>query len=338
MPRSLPLHVKRVTAKGREYYYYDTGLTAPDKHGRDQKVYVRLPNVRSPDFGVNLAAAQGARTKRHNAQSVMTVARMGALWQRSRDYAATAPATRALYDTYLRQIAALMGNAPAHDVHPPDVERLLDHMQATPGAANAAKRVLSALYAWGRKRGHVGRTVKPTEGVSDIEAGEHAPWPKDALDEALSGDSDTLRLAAHLLYYTAQRIGDVLAMQWSDIRGGRIHVKQGKTGKELTIPMHSALAAELERTPRKGLRIMNGTHPQTVRRHVQALGKRHGVRLVPHGLRKNAVNALLESGCSAPETAAISGQSLRMVEHYAKGRDQTTMASAAILKWERKAG
>jgi hypothetical protein len=47
------------------------------------------------------------------------------------------------------------------------------------------------------------------------------------------------------------------------------------------------------------------------------------------------VNALLECGCSAAETAAISGQTLQLVEHYAKKRDQRKLASAAILKWNK---
>jgi hypothetical protein len=33
----------------------------------------------------------------------------------------------------------------------------------------------------------------------------------------------------------------------------------------------------------------------------------------------------------------MSGQSLQMVEHYAKARDQRTLSSAAVLQWERKA-
>ena len=90
----------------------------------------------------------------------------------------------------------------------------------------------------------------------------------------------------------------------------------------------------LNQSPQRGGSI----NPQTIRRHVHALGNRHGVRLVPHGLRKNAVIALLESGCSIPETAAISGQSMRMVEHYAKQRNQEMLAGAAILKWEQRAG
>lgn len=44
--------------------------------------------------------------------------------------------------------------------------------------------------------------------------------------------------------------------------------------------------------------------------------------LQPHGLRKNAVCALLEAGCSEAETAAITGQSLRMVMHYAQKVNQ----------------
>jgi hypothetical protein len=51
-------------------------------------------------------------------------------------------------------------------------------------------------------------------------------------------------------------------------------------------------------------------------------------------LRKNAVNALLEAGCSTAEVSAITGQSLQVVEHYAKGRDGRALARAAMVKWE----
>lgn len=64
----------------------------------------------------------------------------------------------------------------------------------------------------------------------------------------------------------------------------------------------------------------------------------HGQSATVHGLRKNAVNTLLEVGCSVAETAAISGQTLQMVEHYAKQRNQSVLASAAVLKWEQGGG
>lgn len=339
MRHKLPKHIKRVIAKGKVYYYFDTGLTAPDKNGKNQRVFVRLPDVRAQDFGDKLAAAQAARTKRESAQLLMTVERMAALYQESREWRALASNTQDLYAIYLRDAIRYLGDAPAHDVIPSDVERMLDLMGDRPGAANAALRVLGALYAWGRKRSHVGSGSRPTEGVKEIKAGEHMPWPDNVLQDALNAKDARLRLATHLLLYTGQRIGDVMAMRWGDIKGGVIHVRQQKTGKELDIPLHTALAEELARTPRKGMTIITNRlgqamTDQTIRRYVKAHGQKYGLDIVPHGLRKNAVIALLEAGCSVAETAAITGQTYGMVERYARKINQARMAGAAILKWQ----
>ena len=56
--------------------------------------------------------------------------------------------------------------------------------------------------------------------------------------------------------------------------------------------------------------------------------------LVFHGLRKSAVVFLLEAGCTVAEVAAITGQSMQMVEHYARMVSQEKLAAAAVLKWE----
>ena len=52
-----------------------------------------------------------------------------------------------------------------------------------------------------------------------------------------------------------------------------------------------------------------------------------------HGLRKLAVDALLEAGCSVAEAAAIVGMSMGMVEHYGRKRDQALLADRAMRKW-----
>lgn len=128
-------------------------------------------------------------------------------------------------------------------------------------------------------------------------------------------------------------------MGWGDVRGGCVALRQQKTGKELLVPFHRDLAAMIAKAPRLGLTILaradgRPLKPATLRDQLQRWAERHGVKVVPHGLRKNAVNALLEAGCSVAETAAISGQSLQVVEHYAKQRNQTALASAAILRWQ----
>ncbi len=128
-------------------------------------------------------------------------------------------------------------------------------------------------------------------------------------------------------------------MRWGDVRDGVIFVRQQKTGKELEIRVHRDLSVELGRTPRKALTILSDAQgrplkPDTLRDRLQRFAVGHGHKVVPHGLRKNAVNALLEAGCSSAETAAVTGQSLQMVEHYAKCRSTRRLASAAILKLE----
>lgn len=127
-------------------------------------------------------------------------------------------------------------------------------------------------------------------------------------------------------------------MKWGDIQDGVLHVIQQKTRKELFIPVHSELAKELSRHDRRlgpilG-RLPTKHHVEQIRQAVKALAKAHGFDGVPHGLRKNAVNALLEAGCTTAETAAISGQSLQLVEYYAKRRDQKKLGRKAMEKWE----
>lgn len=58
-----------------------------------------------------------------------------------------------------------------------------------------------------------------------------------------------------------------------------------------------------------------------------------------HGLRKNAVIRLLYAGCTEKEVGSITGQSKRMVEHYAKEIEQEQLAKVAMNKyaeWSRK--
>ena len=53
-----------------------------------------------------------------------------------------------------------------------------------------------------------------------------------------------------------------------------------------------------------------------------------------HGLRKSAVVMLLEAGCTTAEVQAITGQSVEMVEHYAKDVNTRKLAKSGMEKWE----
>lgn len=327
----LPKYVKRVRSKGKDYFYFDTGKRVDGK-----RVYTPLPNLRSPEFGGSYAALLGHRNRRPPAE-LMRLPALINLYERSAAWDALAPASKKLYAIYLRRFEAMMPTAPVAEITHVDMQKLFDNLGATPSAANAFIAVCRALFAWAKPRGYL--TINPADEVIKNRGGEHQPWPQEVLDAALSTDDDIVRLLVHLLFYTGQRLGDVLAMAWTDIRDGSVRVRQSKTKKLLSIRLHEALANELASRARDTILIcVDGNGRQLLddraRKALQEFGAGLGAKIVPHGLRKNAVLTLLSGGCSIAETAAVTGQSLQMVEHYAKQLNQAALAETAILRWQ----
>lgn len=328
--KGLP-HTKTVRSNGRSYVYFDTGQVTP----AGKPVYARLPDPSSPQFGATYAGYLSAKSRRAHLRPEINVTEMITLYERSPKFSALADGSQRLYGIYLKQFREEYPTAPAGKLERKDILRIIDKRAKTPGAANSLLRTIAALYKWARQRGHVAND--PTKDIEPLEVGEHEPWPEALVTAALASDDDRVRLATHLLLYTAQRIDDVCKLRWSDIHGDVIRVRQQKTKRLLDIRIHDDLAAELAKHPRSlGTIIPGPLHQHTLRTSLQVFAAARGFKVVPHGLRKNAVNALLEAGCSAAETAAISGQTLGMVEHYAKSRSQSRLGSAAILKWNNR--
>ena len=151
--------------------------------------------------------------------------------------------------------------------------------------------------------------------------------------------------AVALALYTGQRQGDVLAMTRAKIKNGLIEVRQEKTGRCLVIPAHQRLLAVIETMQGSSVQLLTNTRgrPWTKSGFKASWQKAlrgplapiKEARLVFHGLRKSAVVTLLEVGCTTAEVQAITGQSMQMIEHYAKQVNQKALAASAILKWER---
>lgn len=328
-------HVKTVVRGGVEYCYFNTGQKSVD----GKPIRLSLGRKDHDDFGTRYATALANRKRRGTAPAAFLVPELIRLFERQPTLTARSHGTQKTYGVYLRRLAHEMDTAPADSVEPRDIYALVDRMADTPAAAEMMLLVCRKFFGWAKKRHHI--STDPTVGVElddERAAGEYEPWPEHLVEEALADPKVSLAVA--LLYFTAQRIGDVCHMRWSDIRDSVVHVVQQKTGKALEIPVHYRLAEILAAAPRKGITIL--TDPKgrmakhgTIRGWLQDFAAARGFKVVPHGLRKNAVNALLEAECSTGETAAISGQSLRMVEFYAKRRNNPKMSKAAILKWER---
>jgi integrase len=328
--------VKFTRAKGKLYAYFNTGRRKPN----GAILWSALPPFGSAKFYESYAAHLGARTKFvQGAPAIPTISSVSRLYQQSDDWKRKAEGTKKLYSITLAKVEAEFGDFPLEDV---TRRRLLDVLDEVPGAAtrNMFVALVGVLFKFARYRELT--TANPAKDIPKFDMGEHEPWPDDLLTAALASDDDRVRLAVHLLYYTGQRIGDVVRLRWSDIRNGLIVVTPSKTKrfkKTLHIYQHSALEAELARTPKRGLTILaqaNGKpyHQETIRGALKDFAGE--VSVVPHGLRKNAVTALIEAGCTPHEVQSVTGQSLEMIEHYAKRLNMGRVSEAAILKLEKR--
>ena len=328
MPKKPP-QIEHVKWVGR-YGYFNTGK----KNARGNPLRVRLPLFSAADFWTTYGALKAARERR--ATPAYTVQSLITDWKRSRSFLDKAESTRSNYDVHARHIERVWGEYRADDLLPSDVSTVIEAGEWKSGTANMVLAVLGTLYRWGRK--NKGLTVNPIRDIDRPEGGTHEPWPEHVLEAALVSDDGLVRLAVHLLYFTGQRIGDVCDMRWSDVRDGSIYVKQTKTKKVVEPPLTKDLKAELERHPKAFDYILPVRDHQKVRRALKSFTADMGHETVPHGLRKNAVNALLEAGCTVPEVAAITGQTHQVVEQYAARVNRRKLGASAVVKFDRARG
>jgi integrase len=317
-------YVKPVRTKGKVYHYFMTGNPA--------KPRIPLPDPSSPEFGTKYGAYLAVRTKRQKLKAVLTFAELASRYQLSTKYLNRAQGTQRTYLPYIIRMIDMFADWPATDIDRADIRALLSDLQ--PGAQLMQLAVAKNIFGFGVNNDLI--EGNPTKDIKiDHESAPHEPWPDAVIEKALLGPA---RLPVALLYFTGQRIGDVCKMRWSDIDDGVITVVQQKTGKELYVPVHSRLEAILAETPRSLTTIVCNAigkpySPSALRKVL----RKHVGDYVPHGLRKNAVNALLEAGCSAAMVSAITGQTMQIVEMYAAKRNNRKLAKTAMGKWNNNA-
>ncbi len=270
-------------------------------------------------------------------QDVAAVARH---YVASDDYRRLAPRTRADYDKRVAFWQEKIGH-----LRPKNIERRhvigwrdAGAKKAGPHEANYRLRVLKILLEHAIDMGLLPTKGNAAKGVSEVryEKREREPWPIEKV-RAFRGaypHGTTERLIFELCLGTGQRISDVLRMQWSDVEGDAIRVRQGKTGKRLHLPFTPDLRATLAETPTTALFIVSdGTGPRSYRSAAWImLNARKAVDAEKwdlHSLRYSAAAELCLAGCTDDEIAAVTGQSPAMVRHYTASVRQKVRAIKA---------
>jgi integrase len=265
-----------------------------------------------------------------------TVAAAVAGYFGSLEFAGLAETTRRTRRRILEGLRAEHGDKGIATLGRAHVQRLVNAKAATPGTA---LNFLVALRALMRHAVAVGlRGDDPTQGVRGpkFRSGGFYPWTEDdiAAFESRHPVGSRARLALALLLYTAQRRADVIQMGRQHLRDGLIHLRQGKTGATLAIPVHPELRLVLDATPAEHLTFLTTAggkpfHPDSFTHWFKRKCRDAGLptRASVHGLRKAACRRLAEVGCSASVIASISGHvTLREVSRYTAAADQVRLA------------
>jgi len=208
----------------------------------------------------------------------------------------------------------------------------------------AARHWLKAIRALMRYSMEIGlRQDNPAIGIklANLKTDGYHAWTEAEIIkfQERHGPKTRARLALTLLLYTGQRRGDVIRFGRQHIRDSFIHFRQQKTGIELAIPIHPALAAIIAEIPADNLTLLTTKTGKPFsaagfgnwfRDRCNEAGLAH---CTAHGLRKAAARRLAEAGCTMHEIAAITGHaSLSEVQRYTRAADQKRLALSAMEK------
>ena len=315
-------HIKPVRRGKRVYWYHrKTGERLPDDEAK------RI--ARAVEINASLGEAR-------RGAEVGSVDALVEMYQQAPEYRDLAPGSRKVYRLHLDTIRGLWGPLPVANIRRRNVLTLRDSRAHQPAAANNLIKVLRVLLSFAVNREM--RIDNPARGVAPLKAGPgHRTWAQADIDRFLAIAPSGMAMALKLGLYTGQRLGDVLKMTWADYDGTAIRVVQSKTGERLWIPAVGKLSDALAAWPRQGpliLGLKRRTFEDRWRRVILAAGLDG---LTFHGLRYTAAANLAEAGCDVRQIAAITGhRSLAMLQQYTRGADQKRLASAAILKLERR--
>jgi integrase len=300
-----------------------------------------------------------ARERLSHAADRKTFSALVEAYTAHKSYLSLSDLTKRDYDGHLRRIVQHWGDDPVANLTTVDAQKAIDALQSAPTVARYFRAVLSRLIGFGIPRGFCAQNpVRETEKVQH-EADPHEPWPDWAFELFLEYARPSLHLPVFSAFYTGQRSIDVIPMARPN--GDEISLIARKTGKLVWRPVHSEYAdliVRLAPSNSEALHLREDGEPWTLAgfrtawqreftsinakgqptsaspAKKAAMSRLREAGLVFHGLRKNAVNALLEVGCTEAEVSAIVEMSEQMVRHYARDVNKRELARRGTLKME----
>jgi integrase len=261
-------------------------------------------------------------------------------YRASAEFHALAGVTQTDYARILEYVRKGMGPEPFQSVDRASVKALRDTFAHQPRTAHKIKQVVSLLYSWADQADLVEAGFNPAANLKRLKwkAKPIEIWSDEEISMFLANCQPFMKTPVMLALYTGQRREDIVQMNWNDVQGEFVRIRQNKTGEPLSIPMHPELKKHLI-SIRSGfggkiVRAADGK-PMNANALSSALSRAaEAIVGMPHrtmhGLRYAAAGRLEAAGCSVVEiTSVIGHRTYQMALKYMRQRKD---AEAAIEK------
>lgn len=342
--------IKRVRSKGHVYYYHRTTgkrLNAPPWSAAFIDEARRLDAAPATDTAAKPRHQSGAVPHKAGSWGALVAA-----YRASPEFARLAARTKSDYGKVLDYLSAL-DDMPLAQMTPAFClqARDLAFAQHKRRFANYVVHMLSAVFGWGRPRGHVAENA--AAGVKRIAAPrgtakQNRAWSDEECAAVLSSATGALRVAVALGMYAGMRGGDVVRIGWSAYDGSAVEWRQGKTGDAVWMPAHRHLREILDSAPRIATTIVAGIRGRPwasitlrceFRKLILRLERSGAVEpgLTFHGLRSTAAVMLADVGADVRAIQALLGhRTAREALHYSEEADRRRAATTAVRALENR--
>lgn len=336
MPKQkLPYVNRHVNRHGKVYWFFRA------RHGER----IRLPGeYGSPEWLCAYDAALAGMTRGKPPEvraSRGTLRWLVEHWKRSSDWAGTSVATRRQRDNILQHVLAKSGDRAVEEITDDAIRLGREKRKDTPAAANNFLKTMRALFRWAKEEKLV--DADPAKDVKFIKVKTEgfAPWTmEDVSAYRARWDLGTReRLAIEILINTGLRRSDLVRVGRQHVRDQIIHIKAGKNGVELYIPILPRLAEAIAAGPVGEMSFLSSQYGRPMR--AESFGNvfrgwcnAAGINAKSaHGLRKLAATTLANGGGSEQQLQALFGWTTNtMSAVYTREANRKRQALQAAFK------